>query len=231
LNVYGKTAVILIRAFLHTICKVDRKELKQIPRIGPYIVAINHINSLEVPLLVVDLAPRKVHGVAKKETWNNPFVAWLAGVWEVISIDREGMSLSTFKEIAKVLKKKESILVAPEGTRTGDGKLKKAHPGIIIMALKANVPIIPVVHFGGERFWDNISKFKRTKFSYRVGKPLRITTRDTDQEIRQELADQLMYRMARLLPKEYRGVYSEIDKIDNKYAEDIEFDDLRNIGE
>ena len=90
MNVYGKTVVILIRTFLHVICKVDRKELKQIPRNGPYIVAMNHINFLEVPLIVVDLAPRKVHGVAKKETWNNPLLALLAKLWEVISIDREG---------------------------------------------------------------------------------------------------------------------------------------------
>jgi len=208
------------------ICKVDHKEIKQIPRNGPYIVAMNHINFLEVPLIVVDLAPRKVHGVAKKETWDNPFVAWLAKVWEVISIDREGMSLSTFKEISKVLKKKEIVLVAPEGTRTGDGKLKKAHPGIISMAMKANVPIVPVVHFGGEKFWNNITKFKRTKFSYRVGKPMMITTKENDQEIRQELADQLLYRMARLLPQEYRGVYSNIEKINNEYIDDIGFEDV-----
>lgn len=226
MNVYGKTVVILIRTFLHVICKVDRKELKQIPRNGPYIVAMNHINFLEVPLILVDLAPRKVHGVAKKETWHNPLLAQLAKLWEVISIDREGLSLSTFKEVSKVLKKKEIVLIAPEGTRTGDGKLKKAHPGIISMAIKANVPIIPVVHFGGEKFWDNITKLKRTKFIYRVGKPIRITTKETDQKIRQELVDQLMYRMARLLPLGYRGVYGDIDKINNKCIEDIQFDEI-----
>jgi len=208
------------------ICKVDRKELKQIPRNGPYIVAMNHINFLEVPLILVDLAPRKVHGVAKKETWDNPLLAQLAKLWEVISIDREGLSLSTFKEVSKVLKKKEIVLIAPEGTRTGDGKLKKAHPGIISMAIKANVPIIPVVHFGGEKFWDNITKLKRTKFIYRVGKPIRITTKETDQKIRQELVDQLMYRMARLLPLGYRGVYGDIDKINNKCIEDIQLDEI-----
>lgn len=226
MKVCGKAATILIRTFLHLICKVDRKELSIIPRKGPFIVAMNHINFLEVPLIVVDLAPRKVHGVAKKETWDNPFIAWLAGVWEVISIDREGMSLSTFKEIAKVLKKNEIILVAPEGTRTGNGKLKEAHPGIISMAIRANVPIIPVVHFGGEKFWDNITRFKRTKFTYKVGKPIIINTKEKSQTIRKELTDQLMYRMAQLLPEEYRGVYSEINKINNKYIEDISFDEM-----
>jgi 1-acyl-sn-glycerol-3-phosphate acyltransferase len=220
---HGKAAAILIRTILHLICKVDKKEIKKIPRRGPFIVSMNHINFLEVPMIVVDLYPRKVHGIAKKETWNNSFLAWLATSWETLSIDREGFTGSTFRQAKNLLQDGKIIIIAPEGTRTGDGKLKEAHPGIITMALQADVPIIPVVHYGGELFWERFMKLKRTKFTYKVGNPIRLKKpKLVNKLIRKKMVDQLMYRMAKLLPEQYRGEYSNIEKINNKYVEDID---------
>jgi 1-acyl-sn-glycerol-3-phosphate acyltransferase len=229
LKVSGKIATIIIRTFLHLVCKVDRKELKKIPRKGPFLVAFNHINFLEVPLIFVDLYPRKVHGIAKKETWDNSFFSWLADMWETISVDREGFSASTFRQVKKFLKNGSFVIIAPEGTRTGDGKLKEAHPGIITMALQTDIPIIPIVHYGGEIFWDRIKMLKRTRFTYKVGNPIILKkAKRITQEIRRDMVDQLMYRMAKLLPEKYRGVYSEISKINNEFVEDIEFNEIRH---
>lgn len=224
LKVCGHVASIFLRTFLHLICKVDKRDLKKIPRNGPFIIAVNHINFLEVPLMFVDLAPRKVHGVAKKETWNNPIIGWLATCWDSIKLDREGNSLHTFRMINKLLKEKKIIVVAPEGTRSGDGKLRIAHPGIISMAMKSNMPVIPVVHYGGEMLWENIAKFKRTSFTYKVGNPIILSSTKMSKEIRREMVDQLMLRLAILLPEKYRGVYSDLSKINNDYVEDIEFE-------
>ncbi|HPR18878.1 MAG TPA: lysophospholipid acyltransferase family protein, partial [Candidatus Cloacimonadota bacterium] len=168
MKIYGKAATIVIRIILHLICKVDARELKKIPKQGPFIIAINHINFLEVPLLFTDLYPRPTHGIIKKETWDNSFLAWLADNWESISLDRESFSVETFKKAKEILRAGKIIIIAPEGTRSLDGKLVKAHPGVISMALQSDVPIIPVAHYGGEFFWDRISRFKRTNFTYKV---------------------------------------------------------------
>ena len=224
---HGKAAAIVIRTILHLICKVDKKEMKKIPAKGPFIVAINHINFLEVPMIFVDLYPRKIHGIAKKETWDNSFLGWLANSWESLSIDREGFTGSTFRQAKKLLQDGRIIIIAPEGTRTGDGKLKQAHPGIITMALQSDVPIIPVVHFGGELFWECFMKLKRTKFTFRVGNPIKLKKpKLVNHHIRGKMVDQLMYRMASLLPEKYRGEYADLSRIKNKYIEDIEFTDL-----
>ncbi len=90
MKLHGKAAAIVIRTILHLICKIDRKELKKIPQKGPFIIAMNHINFLEVPMSMVELMPRKIHGIAKKETWNNRILGWVANSWEALSIDREG---------------------------------------------------------------------------------------------------------------------------------------------
>lgn len=220
----------VIRFILHLICRVDRRELKKIPFNGPFIIAINHINSLEVPLIFVDLYPRKVHGVAKKETWNKSFLGWLAETWETISINREGFIGDTFRQVKNLLSKNRIIIIAPEGTRTGDGKMKMAHAGIITMALQSDVPIIPVVHFGGEFFWKRFMRFKRTRFTFKVGNPIRLKKPVLmNRLIRHKMLEQLMYRMAKLLPEYYRGEYAATEKINNKYVEDLEFEDLETF--
>jgi len=223
MKICGKVIAILIRTLLHILCKVDRKELKKIPKEGPFIIAMNHINFLEVPLIFVDLYPRSVHGVAKKESWNNALLKLLANCWDSIPINREGFTADTFRNVRKKLKLGKFIVLAPEGTRTGDGVLIKAHPGIITMAMQSKVQIIPMAHYGGEDFWDNLVKFKRTKFTYRIGKPIKISTKEKGHSVRQELVDQLMYRIAELLPAKYRGYYDNIEKINNKLMDDLDY--------
>lgn len=220
---HGKAAAIVIRTILHLICKVDKKELKKLPKNGPYIVAMNHINFLEVPMIFVDLYPRKVHGVAKKETWDNPILRVFADIWETVPIDREGFNTNTFRQVKEHLANNKIIIVAPEGTRSGDGKLKKAHPGIISMALQSDVPIFPVAHFGGELFWDRLMKLKRTRFTYKVGKPVILKKTTLFKKLtRARQLEQLMYRLARLLPPEYRGFYSKLENINDKYVEEVD---------
>ncbi|HPR18151.1 MAG TPA: hypothetical protein PLD62_07885, partial [Candidatus Cloacimonadota bacterium] len=96
-------------------------------------------------------------------------------------------------------------------------------------ALHADVPIIPVAHYGGEYFWYRISRFKRTNFTYKVGKPLVLKkTLIPPQILRHKMLDQLMYRLAALLPEKNRGEYWEINKINDKYMEEIDFEKLNS---
>ncbi len=221
-KISGKIAALFIRRILHIICKVNYKELNKLPEKGPYIIAINHINFLEVPMIFVDLYPRKVHGVAKSQTWNNSFLGWLATKWEAIPINREGFTARTFRQVKEFLDLGRIVVIAPEGTRTGDGKLKEAHPGIITMAMQSNVPIIPVAHYGGELFWDRLMKLKRTSFTYKVGKPVILKKTALFKKLtRARQLEQLMYRLARLLPPEYRGFYSKLENINDKYVEEV----------
>ncbi len=214
MKLHGKAAAIVIRTILHLICKIDRKELKKIPQKGPFIVAMNHINFLEVPMIMVELFPRKIHGIAKKETWDNRIIGWVANSWEALSIDRDGSTAETFRQARKILEKGHFLLIAPEGTRSLDGKLHVGKPGVISIALHSKVPIIPVAHFGGEKVYKNLKTFKRTKFNFRVGTPIVLQPDGkADQNKRKYFTDQLMYRIAELLPEEYRGIYSNLDNI------------------
>ncbi|MDP8202621.1 MAG: lysophospholipid acyltransferase family protein [Candidatus Tenebribacter burtonii] len=212
----GKISASIIHIFLRTICKVDSHELRKIPLKGPYIVAINHTNFLEVPMIFTHLQPRKTVGIAKKETWKGGLRKCLATKWEAIPIDREGLTIETFRRSRKALNDGYFLIIAPEGTRNIDGKLLQGKPGVISIALRSNVPIIPVAHFGGEDIINNLKSLKRTKFTFKVGTPIILHPESkADQDKRKYFTDQLMYRIAELLPQEYRGVYSNLKNIRN----------------
>lgn len=214
----GRFITFIIKLLLKILCKVEGAELDSIPRQGPLILVINHINFLEVPLIYTLLLPRKACGIIKKETWDNWFLRILAEEWGAIPVNRETPGISTFKEAGKALKEKKILCIAPEGTRSGTGVLGKGQQGVVFLALKNRVPILIVAHYGVENFWHNIKRLKRTRVTFVVGKPFILESEmEITKKVYQEVTDQIMTRMAFILPERYRGVYADTKIISDKY--------------
>ncbi len=214
----GRFITFIIKLLLKIFCKVEGANLQSVPRQGPLILVVNHINFLEVPLIYTLLLPRKVCGIIKKETWDSWFLRMLAKEWGAIPINRETPGVSTFKEAGKALKEKKILCIAPEGTRSGTGVLAKGHQGIVFLALQNRVPILIVAHYGVENFWYNIKRLKRTRVTFIVGKPFMLASEmKITKNVYQEMTDQIMTRMAFILPERYRGAYADMKVISDKY--------------
>ncbi len=200
----------LVKLILSFLCKLDVREIYRIPRKGPFIVAVNHINFLEVPLIYTHLFPRDIQGIIKVETWNNPLMAFLAGVWNAIPLNRQTTDLTAMRLCLEALAAGRILILAPEGTRSRTGSLQRGHAGIVQIALRSNATIIPVAHFGGERFWPNVKSLRRTRFTFRVGQSFRLNAQELiSRQTRTEMADEIMNRISLLLPPSYRGEYPE----------------------
>jgi 1-acyl-sn-glycerol-3-phosphate acyltransferase len=108
--------------------------------------------------------------------------------------------------------------VAPEGTRNKTGILRRGLPGAAILALKSGAPVIPVVHWGGEVYLKNLKRFKRTDFHVRIGEPFYVRAEGkVTGDMRQEIVDEMMYKIAAIMPEEYRGEYSDMSKSSEKF--------------
>jgi 1-acyl-sn-glycerol-3-phosphate acyltransferase len=118
-----------------------------------------------------------------------------------------------------VLEKGYILGISPEGTRSREGKLLRAHGGIAMLGLHSGAPLQAVAHWGGENFGSNVKKFKRTDFHVRVGPIFYLDAHGEriSKEIRQQMADEMMYQLAKLLPEEYRGEYSDPENATEKY--------------
>ena len=213
MHVLHYTVSWIIRLITAMLCRVDAAQLRRLPIDGPCIIVTNHINFLEIPVLYTRLMPRKLAALVKAETWNNPAMAFLGNLWRGIPITRGVVDRQAILYAKESLNRQEMLFIAPEGTRSGTGKLRRGNPGVVLLAADTEVPIFPVAHFGGERFWQNIRRFRRTDFAIRVGRPFIVRTGlpSLSRQKRGEIADDIMLRIAELLPLQYRGHYSRSD--------------------
>jgi len=201
------------------LCRVDDEQMARFPQHGPLIMLINHVNMLEVLVLRSRLRPRRVFGLAKAETWDNPILGRIFDLWDAIPIRRGESDLAALRRALGVLKEGHILGIAPEGTRSGHGRLQRGHPGMTTIALKSNAPLQPIVFYGGEAVVENMRRLRRTPFHFVVGDLFTIDlggerpTRD----VRQKITDEIMYRMAALLPERYRGEYADLDQATQDY--------------
>ncbi|MEW6717405.1 MAG: lysophospholipid acyltransferase family protein [Chloroflexota bacterium] len=209
----------VIRLGTSMLCRIDKLDLDTVPACGPLIVYTNHIGSLEVPLLFAHLQPRPVIGMAKAETWDSPFMAWLFNLWGAIPVRRGEVDMEALRKSLTALGRGDIFGIAPEGTRNRTGRLLRAHPGVVTLALRSGAPLLPMVHWGGERFRANLKRLRRTDFRVRVGRPFYLYAGDEKitRHVRQQMVDEMMYQLALLLPAEYRGAYSEVERATQKY--------------
>lgn len=208
---------------LSTFLDVDASEVARIPMEGPLIISTNHINSLDAPVGFSHLHPRPVTAFVKAETWDNWFMKFLFNAWEAIPIKRGEVDFEAFRMAEDALKQKKIVIVAPEGTRSRHGRLNQGYPGIALLAIRTGAPILPVVFYGNEKIKD-LRIGKRTKMVIKVGSPYKIDLNGhpLDRENRKQITDEIMYEIARILPEENRGVYSDLTQTKMEFLVPIE---------
>lgn len=202
-----------IKGLTRLLCRVDDEQLARVPERGPLIIAINHVNFLEAPIFYTHLHPRPLTGFVKAEHLEHPFFGpLLFGLWGGIPIRRGEADMTAFRQALAALEEGRILAVAPEGTRSGDGRLQSGRPGTAFLALRSGAPVLPIVCYGGEHFWSNLRRLRRTDFHIVVGQPFYLDTGGVKvtRQVRRQMTGEIMYQMAALLPPAYRGVYSDL---------------------
>jgi 1-acyl-sn-glycerol-3-phosphate acyltransferase len=224
MKLFPRFVAAVCRLGLEAMCRIEKQALTKVPFNGPIIAYANHIGMVEVPILFTELLPRPVTGVAKIESWDNWFLNWIFKMWEIIPIRRGEADMEAMHKMLNALKKGYVLGLSPEGTRSQSHALLRAHPGVVVLALKSGSPIIPIAHWGGENFSHNLKHFKRTDFHIRCGRMIYLDAKGqkVTKEVRQQMVDELMYQIASLLPKEYRGAYSDLENATEQYLRFID---------
>lgn len=156
--------------FILFVTRIDLKVegLEYIDNDQNYIIMSNHTSYLDVPILLCAY-PKNIYFIAKRELLKIPFFGWMMWLLGMIFIDRSNpkRSVRSMKIAANKLKKGKNVLVFPEGTFDEHGKLLPFKKGTFHIAVKAKMPILPVVISGGNQIWGggrllNLTKGKVT---------------------------------------------------------------------
>ena len=186
---------------------------EHVPPDGACILIANHVH-LADPLLLMLAFPRHITFMAKEELFRHPIVGQVLRDAGSFPVSRTG----TLQQKRDVMRLAEDLLsrghvlaLFPEGQRSPAGVLLEGKPGAAILALRTGAPLVPVAIKGTDQITGAWWWTKRPKVTVTIGAPFHLSSTG-GRVARSEaarLTDELMRRVALLLPPERRGVYAD----------------------
>ena len=132
--------------------------IENLPESGGLIIASNHVSYLDPAVLAASLN-RKIYFITKKEVFKNIFVSFILKNLNAFSVDRENVDMLAFKKAINILREEKVLGIFPEGTRSSNGELQELKLGVIKIAMKTGVSILPVGIIGTHKIYPRGIKF------------------------------------------------------------------------
>jgi len=178
---------------------------------GGYIVASNHLSTIEVPLVYLLIPRNDISGLVAKKHQRNPLFRILVNAFNGIWLNREEADAHALRAARDHLRNGGVLGLSPEGTRSPTGALISAKTGVAYLADQGGVPIVPVGVSGTYQAMVKIFTLRRPKITIHFGEPFLLPPidRKNKEESLRKNTDEIMCQIAALLPYEYRGVYAE----------------------
>ncbi len=151
--------------------------LEHIPAFGGVLIVANHSSNIDALLGWAAVHQRRrMWGVAKVELWQHPLLRYCMYAIGGIPVHRGTADRTFIRTVFDLLASGEVVGLFPEGTRTLDGNLQPAQPGIALLALKSGVPVVPLALIGTyEMLPPGRSKLRRVPLKAVFGPPLQFS--------------------------------------------------------
>lgn len=164
---------------------------------GGAILAANHASYLD-PSIVACAYEQQISFLAR-ETLFRGLGGWLYPKLSAYPINRDAADLKSIKSILRLLKQGNRILMFPEGTRTIDGKIHSAKPGLGMIAVRSKVPVQPIRIEGSFESWPKGKKYRQHPITVTIGDPIEFNgSTGSSREGYQEVADHIMRAISTL---------------------------------
>jgi 1-acyl-sn-glycerol-3-phosphate acyltransferase len=212
--VYTTATLISKYVLLPLYCRIEVRGQENIPMEGPLVIASNHLNDAD-PGIICTRIRRPIAFMAKIELFRVPLLAQFLRAFGSFPVRRGEADISTLRIANENLKLGRAVCIFPEGTREGAAeKLKEALPGAAIVALRNDVPILPIAISGSGRMQMPgmfLRIDRRLKVTLTIGEPFHLPKPERlNAEAAKEGTRQIMERLAALLPPEHRGYYGYV---------------------
>ena len=207
---YGlmRILVTLVQPF---IVRLHVEGVEHIPSKGPVIIAINHVAWIDTVFAALR-CPRPFQYMAKIELFHVPVVGFLIRKTGSFPVHRGESDREALRTAERVLAEDKLLVIFPEGHRTRGGPLLPGRPGIALIAMRTGAPIVAVGISGTERVFKgfNYGPFA-PRVTIRYSEPFYVTAPDgkRSRERLVHATEDIMRRIAALVPPEQRGQYGE----------------------
>jgi 1-acyl-sn-glycerol-3-phosphate acyltransferase len=205
----------LIRVLLHLLTHIEVHGRENIPTTSNFIIAANHIGLVDafLPFYIINNT-NLVLLVGEK--WEKlGIMRWLGRGLNFLFIDRFNPDLKAIREVILRMKQGEVLVITPEGTRSKVGYLIEGKQGVSYLAAKLGYPLAPVGIIGtfDKVFYAQLLRLHRPHITVNIGPSFSLPALPKEAQDREvalkATTDEIMCRIAALLPEEQRGVYSD----------------------
>ncbi len=216
----------LIRRILDVIARIEIRNYDNVPEAGAYVIATNHLGFLDVTMLFYSIDRWDVF-IPVAEKWERSgFLRWLGKYLNFVFIDRFNPDLKAMRTMIRLMESGHILVIAPEGTRSRVESLNEGKPGVSYLAAKLQRPIIPVGIAGTEDrvVLDNLRHLRKTRIVVTAGQPFvlpALPRNDRDSTLK-GFTDEIMCRIAALIPEKNRGVYADHPKLKELLARAVD---------
>jgi len=210
-----KTTRFIIRFLLRLLTRIEVRGVENVPTSGNFVIACNHLGLVDalVPFYVLD---NNNLVLLVGEKWEKvAILRWLGKQLNFIFVDRFNPDLKAIRELISRMKQGEVLVITPEGTRSKVGHLIEGKKGVSYLAAKLGYPILPAGVTGSfdPLFFGQLKRLKRPHVTVNVGTsfslpPLPFESQERDEALQRD-TDEIMCRIAAILPAEFRGVYAD----------------------
>ena len=179
--------------------RVSLESVVELDRSASYIFAANHQSQFDIFTLQGYLA-HDFRWLAKKELFSIPVFGTAMHHAGYISVDRSHgrKAVQSLNEAAQRIASGTSVIIFPEGTRSPDGQLQPFKSGVMVLAIRSGVPIVPVAISGSHEVLPKGALLPRPGHIHvTIGAP--IATKDYTIKQKDELAGRLQQTVASLL--------------------------------
>ena len=209
MGIVYKSGRLAARMSFSTLARWEVEGVEATPPKGPLLVVCNHLSNADPPFLVASV-PRRLHFLGKRSLFANWLVSHFLTAAGVHPLNRTGVDIKALRWVLDLLRRDEVPVLFPEGTRSRGGGMNRGNPGVAYVATKSQAPILPVAITGTE----NISGYLRIaaplcRIRVIIGEPFSLPVIEgrLSRPVLEHLTDMIMYRIAALLPEEYKGYY------------------------
>jgi len=196
--------------FLRT--RLTVRGMENFPRRGPGLIVLNHLGDADIVAILSQVPTLSVDILGASNLHDDlPWVGVLGDLYGVIWLHRGRPDRRALSCALNALNLGRFVSIAPEGRESVVGGLESGLDGAAFLALKADVPLIPIAVTGTEH--PRIGNFKvwgkRVPVTLTVGKPFRLEAESDRHESLRRGTERIMRELAKLLPREYQGMYRE----------------------
>lgn len=184
---------------------------ENLPRQAPFIVVVNHLGFLDIPLTFLALPPTTPWCLFAGESWERRPIAGRLLKWSgAIFIDRERFDRRSLNEGIKALENGGVFGLAPEGTRSKTGQMGRGRDGAAFLASRLNLQVVPIGLINTDQ-WEHNWPWRITQITAQVGEPFYLP--DLGRRARAKelpaFTHLIMVNIAALLPERYHGYYAD----------------------